>query len=363
LQEYLPAYYYTSKDVKIKHRGLSVLYYLLFILIIVYGVVDVIFQQSYLAFENPDGAIRLKLKNPKNYTTQTTQPPYCNDVQCIPLDSFSVAYPATQTTGPSILVTSRLQEQFFHKTKLGSWKENKNERKQYYVTNVEDFVVKVYGTVTFPDTENGGDDFFSSALHKLKGKLEGKNGEELMAFEPTDSEHEIPLLTWLEAAGVSLDETSDSNSVKENFDKFRDEGMILNVEIYAYNLDNRGIIQWIFGNTPHPQFAYRVSRVPKSEFKMIETVSQGDVISEFLASDTRKVLKKHGVYFQFSVTGSFARFSWFDLLMHLISAFALVGFATVIVDSFMLYISAHKTKYSDIKTEEIVLTGIMKKET
>jgi len=134
----------------------------------------------------------------------------------------------------------------------------------------------------------------------------------------------------LNASDINLDDLTDSIHTKPNRDRFRDEGIVLRVQVH---LDNKPNFYWNFNNInqiPNPNFYYKVTRVPHMEFKV-------NVPSE---NQSRTYNRKHnGIFISFYITGSLASFSWFNLLACLLSYLAIIklllGMMESILDNFI----------------------------
>jgi hypothetical protein len=159
----------------------------------------------------------------------------------------------------------------------------------------------------------------------------------------------FPLQLWLKAAGIALDDRSDTHSSKAGLDTFRHEGMVIEVSYEYSNTEGMSFLGALGARiscTEPSEFSYKikVERVAGSEFKMEDVVLQEqscELICPPTSTEadrspvdpdrccgTRRVVQRlHGILIKFRHSGTAGQFSFAAVPGYLIYA---LGSVTVV---------------------------------
>ncbi|KAF9584481.1 cytochrome c oxidase subunit 1 [Lunasporangiospora selenospora] len=139
---------------------------------------------------------------------------------------------------------------------------------------------------------------------------------------------------FLKAAGVDLDNLSESPTVKAN-ETIRSSGVVVIVVIqYAAK-------GW---NPNRISYEYLPKAIPDQEYKVIETIRD-------FRGGNRVEINRHGIRIVFSQAGQLGQFSFMTLLTNLVAAVALFKVANIVVELMMLRLHPQKKVYVRAKYE------------
>jgi len=264
---------------------------------------DVYCNERFLVYERPYGVVRLRLKQPDFDSNSNSNVTYCNRIPCVRLNRVEMA--AQDIGEHEIFITTRIREEvdLSLDPDLPKHQQVEYPLSEKYAQSVEEYLVRLSGNVEFSKKKKYQ---YSWNLSNLTGSLLTTHNTRLIDF-PTDGEpHDVPVGMWLKAAGVSLDDTSDSLSKKPDRDTYRDEGLILRVELDFDNTQNTSLFHWLWYPTPLPHFSYKVRKIPNTEFKILMP-----------GNNRTHIIRRQGIYMSFHFSGFLARFSWSVLITHL----------------------------------------------
>ncbi len=139
----------------------------------------------------------------------------------------------------------------------------------------------------------------------MHGDIVDQRGNVLQTLNRTSNN--INLGVFLQAAGIDLDNRSDTNPFP-----YRYTGLILNVVVEYSNWESFSRPKKI------PHFRYRVYHVPKTEYRVIAPAPAGN--------NTHRVLDhRRGVLLHFSATGKYYEYNSFNVILVLLSTFFILG--------------------------------------
>jgi hypothetical protein len=180
------------------------------------------------------------------------------------------------------------------------------------------------------------DTYYSGVGERMSGQLLDPNGDAVRKYNPippgSKDVHSFTVTDLLQAAGISLDEPLLPGISSENR---RRSGTVLILSISYTNLG-----EWF--RTGEKRWTMKVTPIAGAEFKTIETryVDGSKNITK---------LNRHGIKILMQQTGTIYRFAMQALLIQAVSALGLTAFATLFVDSMMLYVLQWKDQYKRYK--------------
>jgi hypothetical protein len=292
-------------------------YNYLYFLFTIWVIYDVFTKRGYLSYDKVDGFIRVKAKNPNELKYSTE--PVRNETRSMKLDSSVLVKSYTDSTliFPTRVVTT------VQNISMDLSETNVSRSDEYYLKNIEDYVVKINAHIVFPNVINSKTQRpVTVHLESLHSRIQHWESRKVIKeFLPSVDEPEIPLGMFLEASGTFLNEESDSFSKKNPTDTYRDEGLVLYVEIECNNAKEYTLWNALKGGTVLPVCAYNVNRISHSEYKRREVI-RSTKVSEFVIE--QDISKEHGIYLDFKLAGKIGVFSWNALIIYCFSRYGVL---------------------------------------
>ncbi|KAH3760907.1 P2X receptor [Pelomyxa schiedti] len=333
--------YDTVQVVRIKDTKLAVVHWSFVILIVLYIALWTILKgKAYLLLQTPDGSVRMSLLKPGTYAP-AEELPYClqnssyyngyPNWECAYLDQVLALYPPGEPNGMAISTRITSTSQYLPSCNLTELNCDyvDNVTTTYYLADIEKFTVLLDHSFYAPEVGiqgNGRD---------IIGEIVDSKGHVMKLQSPNvvgqgGSYDILQLGVILQAAGIDLDSTSDTNtSVSKRFDGIVIMIMISYSNTYTYNLN---------------KIKYTVScqAISGAKYK----VEQPYVDQNLQA---RLVHNRHGVHLVALQMGALGKFDFQTLLITFVSGFGLVAFATVVVDILATKILPNRQIYAGLK--------------
>mmetsp|Transcript_138179 Transcript_138179/g.441538 ORF Transcript_138179/g.441538 Transcript_138179/m.441538 type:complete len:425 (-) Transcript_138179:122-1396(-) len=320
--------YRTPKVVIIKDRLLGSIRLAGFIAIACYFVlVRIVADQGYYEFENVVAITETSLEAPANGSTSAALLPYCLGSQTsggrhsppLPCVTGSAAWVMLPSTGNrEIFVATRLKEQ-----------NGVSNSSDSYFQEPEAYTVGVTFVISAPNSfDESGDPKFARSIERVKTRLLDQSNVEMTGALTRVSRFDVMTLgSLLHAAGISdLDAMSGDAT-------FRHNGAVLVANIHCQTDRNGGI----------SECDYKVKKMPHAEAKVSVPNGAKDVVQ-----------RRRGIKIFFQVTGRMGVFKWSALVIAWVSAFAMLSFVSVVVDTLLRYVMPLRDVYSILKWEESV---------
>jgi len=350
--------YATVKIVRIKEKRLGLIHYGLLLVILIYIViVTILIQKRYLLTEQPIGTVRTSLLAPENRTppanrTAATLLPYCiqnsstyeyNNIiypnyECYYWDEEFVLYPDVEES--DVFVTTRVTITNEQLPDNCSFTEptcvyNDTSSEIIYIDDPESF------TILFDHT------FYASTLGiqknaaQIPGSFLNFNGATVnnLTSPNTVGQKQSDILevgTILQAAGVNLDTTSETNS---NITK-RYDGIVMFLFITYTNTDTL--------NQGNYHYTIQPSVIHDTKFKITQPIYALNIAN-------RVTWDRHGIRLVIIQSGQIGRFDFQVLLLAFVAGLGLLAVATVISDAIALYLLPQKETYNEFKYEDVDL--------
>eukprot|EP00927_Polykrikos_kofoidii_P015063 TRINITY_DN16689_c0_g3_i1.p1 TRINITY_DN16689_c0_g3~~TRINITY_DN16689_c0_g3_i1.p1 ORF type:complete len:378 (+),score=40.58 TRINITY_DN16689_c0_g3_i1:136-1269(+) len=347
--------FWTVAWIAFDDRRLACAYFFGVFLIMNYFVWAVVVQHAYLEYEAVQGVCRPHLARPLKAVQNLS---YCPEIPCRRIPSAEVE--AGVTVGRAFVAT-RVREVL---TRCGDeFCMDLTERvrvNEFFVAGVEDYVMtptcsaqsfrffseacvqhelveqasslgQVQGKGLAENDK--GCPFTTSNLH-AKGQLLGPGGHVLRDI-PEGTEDTFTLRTWLEAAGVFLEQPSDASDAKAGA-TFRQRGVVLVVTIAYHNVPGIESFWDTFRLPGRSAIRYdiKVQRVSEADYHVHQSIvhesARGVSLSESRTS--------HGILVRFAQTGRLGRFSWAALADQIVLKIGVLAILQLTLDFFWRYV-------------------------
>lgn len=311
--------YETTRLVRIHNNFLGHLYYSLVLLIIIGQLGVVLYNRDYLEYDTPTGIIRLSVK-------PYTHPDW---------DEYSSVLPHPLDSDYMFISTG--VEEKIQRIQLNSTKKWETVSEEFHVIDLpEDIQIKIEHTMFSPkffsagNNERDSTDYVQSSRN-LNGKLRDVNDTRTIKELPAGKADSISLKELFEASNINLDEKS--GIFHHENETLRERGAVLHVSIIYSNIWN-----YTLWGENEIQYQYKIFRLPETGYKLTESVKPFDPdFKEESGYKYRYLLRRYGLHFQFVQEGELGRFSWSNLVLHVLSALGLLGLLTLVIDYIGIY--------------------------
>mmetsp|Transcript_3977 Transcript_3977/g.5962 ORF Transcript_3977/g.5962 Transcript_3977/m.5962 type:complete len:379 (+) Transcript_3977:26-1162(+) len=367
--------YTTLKYCVIEDKRLAYTYWVLLVLVIMYGFFAIISERSYLEKDNIEGLLLPRLQRTRASHTKdklASFPSYCGteNAECLFLDHFQVLYPLNEDNALTVTtsITNSPQSRNCDSHGKGCNKRifsgSKANWKYLYPLAVENFTIYVHHEIQAPH-------FFTlypaerstwhKAAHNMHGTMVNQLGQEVAVFDnPAWKEDGIQIWELLAAAGIkdgSLDAINEG--VHDPFMRalgpngtvrYRDSGCIIYIVLEYTNIPE-SLLSFDFSQI---RYRYRVQVVPHSGFYRQEVILEKN---DFDTSE-RLIRNRRGVYIKFVQAGVLGRFNLVNLIVTIATIFGLIGISTSVVDALAEYVIPNvrelfpKVRYESVKLEK-----------
>lgn len=355
-------FYETPKLVRIHNRFLGTLYYSLVCIIILGQFGLVLYNRDYLEYDTPKGIIRLSVKS------ITNQNPGFDEYSAVlpnPLDS-DYAFISTGVEEKIEKILKKEKQQSDDTSKM-KWKTVSEDF--YFIENTEYISLKIEHTMFAPKFFNNNDNTlnndkktfedsleFVKSSRNLHGTLKSQIGNNILKDFPKGKADTISLNEFLQAANIKLDDNC--GVFHHENETIRERGAVLQVSIIYSNTQNYSF----WGDNNEIEYQYKITRLPETGYKLTESVSKfdlksindGDDINNELENTDylyRYLIRRYGIHLKFVQEGQLGRFSWSNLVLHVLSALGMLGLLTLIIDYFAIYMIPNFTSVKYFETE------------
>jgi len=329
--------YPTPKIVLLKDRLLGFCNRLFCCAIIIYVVLILIWMnQTYKEYLPPTGTVDLSIQTPQNFTNSTlsycasdVNPPVFHSVIPCALIDENVAF-SFSTNQFNIL--TRVSRKFVEWADYKKRIVNEAPLESIFAERIEEYTLKVDHQWEVTKFKMSDDLDAEGTNYDMEGSLIDAKGNVLQTFGHGSDIFSVG--TLLQAADVKLDDLT-SNVEASEFETKRYSGIAMIFEI-----------QYIQNRAGDVRYEYRVSQIKGAEHKRIKLVAW---------NETHEIREsRHSISITFIPAGQIGRFSFYNLLLVIVSSYSLLLVSNTITETLMLYILPLSEHYYNLKYEESI---------
>lgn len=343
--------YDTVKVVRIKDKGLGVLYYVLFLLVLAASLSLSLSGRSYLVHTDAlVGTGQLVLKEVKSGASAAAVAAARESAEALRSALASTGRPETalrklskyeagtsEGAGGVFLATRVKEAPLLENPSLASAAraQGKDDEAEHdsFVEGADGFLLRVVHAFHAPG-------WASSAGKDVPGELVGPDGEVLAHF-PAGESDKLSLAQLLRAAGAPRALEEPSGEAGREGETIRSRGAHLALSVSYYNL---GAGEYSPGEV---RYRYTVAWVKGSP--AVRYYSRGCSCGGGAGSET--AVKAYGVRITLHVGGRIHSSSWSGAAASLGSSLGLIGIVTTLIDVIVVYVSKLKNIYCAYKFE------------
>jgi len=326
--------YETSKCVIINHPWLGLVYYSLVSLVLVCQLSWVVYNETYMEYDQPSGILRVRVKSPSSGEW----------------DEFSSVLPQP-VDGNHVFISTRVVKRVERRRNTSEWEEI--FRSDQEVEEAEHLRIKVDHTMFAPHFFSSGHEAnlhdFMQTSRSMEGTLRAgflsPTPGQVMKNFPQGEADLVTVGNLLQAANSSL--LSPSEVFKHQNEPISQRGAVLRVGIHYENhfhwMEQRYDVDYHYRVTRLPQTGYSLEHVcDPFPYPAREEIHPDD--------QYRYLMKRYGIYVEFNQEGRLGRFSWIHFLLNVFSALGMMGLLSMAVDYVALYTLPrfYRAKYAEL---------------